>query len=247
MGLFQTGRQSYLTALRTTWSQKEFCGIVTSEGNQCKKSNDFAFARMVNHGIQPVLFTESLDIYNRLKSRNHHSKDLAKKHLFLRIHPLVWTWPAESAYINGSRSDPSHATIPTRQKFPQLLHYRVKLPFYLRWQVTQGMWVVASWALPPQRMKRAGPLGRSRYHGECSSMEAAMQAIRVLGVAWFNARLFAYAGIRDCSLRCQGWLAFSGGWLGSPQQVRWLMADKNLFRESSDKHVLGRWSLCGSA
>lgn len=40
---------------------------------------------------------------------------------------------------------------------------------------------------------------------ECSSIEDVMQAIRVLGVAWFNARLlFGYAGIRDCSLRCQG-------------------------------------------
>lgn len=150
-----------------------------------------------------------------------------------------------------SKIKPSHATIPAQQNSPQMWHNRVKLPLCLRWHVTQRGQVNVSGpilGLPPPLMKRAEPLCRSRYHWECSSMEDVMQAIRVQGVAWFNARLlFAYAGIRDYSLRCQGWLAVGGGWLGFPQQVCWLMADKHLFLEASDKHVLGRWLLGGSA
>lgn len=106
-------------------------------------------------------------------------------------------------------------TIPAQQNFPRMNWKCLHSVSGGKW-LTEGkwMWAVASWALPPPMMKRVGPLCRSRYHRECSSIEDVMQAIRVLGVAWFNARLlFSYAGIRDCSLRCQGWLAL-GGWLG---------------------------------
>lgn len=118
------------------------------------------------------------------------------------------------------QSEPCHATISAQQNSPKCCTtgYDLKSVWDGSW-LTEDKWmqVVVFWPLPPSTMKRAGPLCKSRYHGECSSMEDVMQVIRVLGVAWFNARLlFAYAGIRDCFLRCQGWLALGGGWLGFP-------------------------------
>lgn len=74
----QTGRLNYLIALLTTWSQKEFHGILTSDGNLYKISNDSEFSEAVNLGSQLVFFTASSTIYNRLKSRNDNTNDLAQ-------------------------------------------------------------------------------------------------------------------------------------------------------------------------
>lgn len=151
-------------------------------------------------------------IHSWLKSRHDNNK----KNTFLLCAPsLAQTWPADSAIIPL----PSFKwkKIPLNAKYHNT-GYNSHSVWNGRW-FTKDKWmcVVASWSLPPPMMKRAGPLCRSQYHVEYSSMEDMMQAIRVLGVAWFNARLlFAYAGIRDCFLQCQGWLALGGGWLGFP-------------------------------